>query len=80
MVVSIVLCCGILTQVEGGVIIAPLVLHGALVVPGVRLGGVLKHEVMDDTRGDKNTNRKRKMRKTIVLTIVMVIKSYLPGW
>jgi hypothetical protein len=32
-----------LSQVEGGVIVAPLVLDGALVVPAVRLVGFLKH-------------------------------------
>jgi len=47
------LCVGVLAQVEGGVVVAPLVLDGALVVAGVRLGWVLKHKVMDDTRGDK---------------------------
>jgi len=50
-------CSGVLAQVEGGVVIPPLVLDGALVLPRVRLAGVLKHEVMDATRGD-NTNKK----------------------
>ena len=42
---------GVLAQVEGGVVIAPLVLDGALVVPGFSLVGVLKHKVMDNTLG-----------------------------
>ena len=44
---------GVLAQVEGGVVIAPLVLDGALVVPGVSLAGVLKHKVKDNTQGQR---------------------------
>ena len=44
---------GVLAQVEGGVVIAPLVLDRALVVPGVSLVGVLKHKVKDNTQGQR---------------------------
>jgi hypothetical protein len=45
-----------LSQVEGGVIIAPLVLDGALVVPAVRLVGFLKH-TRQPTHTHKNNSR-----------------------
>jgi hypothetical protein len=43
-----------LSQVEGGVIVAPLVLDGALVVSAVRLVGFLKH-IRQPTHTHTNT-------------------------
>ena len=41
----------VLAQVEGGVIIAPLILNRALVVARVGFAGILKHKVVDATQG-----------------------------
>ena len=51
---------GVLVQVEGGVVIAPLVFNRALVVTRVTFAGILKHKVMDATQGQQTKTTKKR--------------------